>query len=121
MAIALDWPRWIGVVCEDLESQRQFYVNILGFRETNHGVDWAHFELAGGNLFELIQRDARPQYDRPRYQVGFTVGDIEAARAELITRNVEPIGEIEGNAREGGRWCYFRDPEGNVFELKERR
>ena len=27
--------------------------------------------------------------------------------------------EVEGGADSSGRWCYFRDPEGNVFELKE--
>jgi hypothetical protein len=28
--------------------------------------------------------------------------------------------EIEGNTAAGGRWCDFRDAEGNIFEIKER-
>jgi hypothetical protein len=34
---------------------------------------------------------------------------------------VEPLSDLDGSAAHGGRWCYFRDGEGNVFELKERR
>jgi len=34
---------------------------------------------------------------------------------------VRPVTEIEGDAQAGGRWCYFRDAEGNIFEIKERR
>jgi len=50
--------------------------------------------------------------------VGFAVDDIERASAELIRRGVEPITDIiEG---EGSSWAYFRDPEGNVFEITQR-
>lgn len=119
MSIAPEWPRWIGVVCDDLESQLRFYRDVVGFRVTKRGSTWIHFEMPGGNLFELIQRSSRPQYEYRRFQVGFTVRDIEGARAELIASGVEPISELEGGADDGGRWCYFRDPEGNVFELKE--
>jgi len=75
-----------------------------------------------GGLFELIQRDESPEYGSARYQVGFTVEDIRAARAELVRRGVTPLSEIEGE--ESGSpnlWCYFRDPEGNVFEITEWR
>jgi hypothetical protein len=48
------------------------------------------------------------------------VSDIHAARAELIRRGAEPISEID--PEESGApnlWCYFRDPEGNVFEITQ--
>ena len=119
MALKLTWPCWIGVVVEDLAEQRRFYREVLGFTEVKAGADWVHFDLGNGNLLELIQRNNDPQYDRARYQVGYTVEDILSARAELIARGVEPVTRIEGDAAAGGRWCYFRDPEGNVFEIKE--
>jgi catechol 2,3-dioxygenase-like lactoylglutathione lyase family enzyme len=53
---------------------------------------------------------------RSRYQVGFTVEDIQAARPELFGRAFEAISEIEG-APPTPNSCYFRDPEGNVFEI----
>jgi len=113
------WPTWIGVICDDLETQRRFYRDALGFRETGGSGDWVHLEVPGGGLFELIQRDPSPQYEEKRYQVGFTVDDIRQARAELIQRGVEPISEIEGGPAGSNSWCYFRDPEGNIFELTQ--
>ena len=83
-------------MADDLQGQRRFYRDTLGLRESGSSEGWVHFQLPGGGLSELIQRDGSPQYDRPRYQVGFTVDDIEAAREELTRRGVEPISEIEG-------------------------
>lgn len=116
----LRWPTWIGVVTDDLATQRAFYGETLGFAEIDSSDDWVHFEVPGGGLFELIQRDPSPQYEARRYQVGFTVEDIHAARDELVRRGAEPISEIEGG-ESGSRnmWCYFRDAEGNVFELTQ--
>jgi predicted enzyme related to lactoylglutathione lyase len=51
-----------------------------------------------------------------RYQVGFVVDDIPAARKELVARGAEPVSEIKGT---NSCWAYFRDPEGNVFEITE--
>lgn len=115
----LGWPTWIGVVCDDLEGQRRFYRDVLGLEEGGEGPGWVWFRI-GSNLFELLARTNDPQYDRPRYQTGFTVEDIHAARAELLSRGVEPISEIDGGPESGQYWCYFRDPEGNVFEIVER-
>ena len=75
-------------------------------------------EPAANAPFELIQRDPSPQYDLKRYQVGFTVDDIRAARDELVARGVEPLSEIEGDeSGSSNMWCYFRDPEGRSVEL----
>ena len=116
----LRWPTWIGVVVDDLDRQRRFYHDKLGFRETNGSDDWVHLEVSGGGLFELIRRDPSPQYNASRFQVGFTVEDIRTIREELIRRGVEPISELQGE-ESGSRniWCYFRDPEGNVFEVTQ--
>jgi catechol-2,3-dioxygenase len=117
---SLGWPTWIGVVAENLDVQRRFYRDTLGLTETSSGPGWVHFDL-GGNLFELVQRDQTPQYDAPRYQVGFRVEDIESAREGLVRRGVEPLTGIEpdGAADSPNRWAYFRDPEGNVFEITQ--
>lgn len=68
-----------------------------------------------------MRRGDRPQIDQARYQVGYAVEDVRTAREHLIARGVQPISDVEGTAEAGGWWCYFRDAEGNVFELKERR
>ena len=115
----LGFPSWVGVVCEDLESQRRFYEEVLGMHAVRDGDGFVAYELEPGGEFELIERSTEPEYDGVRYQVGFAVDDIEATRDELIARGVTPISEINGSKGEG-RWAYFKDPEGNVFELKER-
>ena len=82
----LGWPCWIGVVVDDLERQRHFYRDILGFTEVAHGSDWAHFDLGDARLLEIMRRGDRPQIDQARYQVGYAVEDVRTAREHLIAR-----------------------------------
>jgi len=114
----LGWPTWIGIVVDNLERQRRFWGDLLGLPEDHSGPDYVDFEMGGGRSFELIERSAEPQYERLRFQVGFEVKDIERTREELIRRGVEPLGEIFPDVE--SPWAYFRDPEGNVFEITQR-
>jgi catechol 2,3-dioxygenase-like lactoylglutathione lyase family enzyme len=113
----LRFPRWVGVVCADLEQQRRYYTGVLGLRESDSGDDWVQFDMGPGVTFEIITRSEAAEYDQPRYQVGFVVDDIRAARDELISRGAQPISDVLGTQ---SLWAYFRDPEGNVFEITER-
>jgi catechol 2,3-dioxygenase-like lactoylglutathione lyase family enzyme len=114
------WPNWLGVVVDDLERQRRFYGEVLGLPEVDAGDDWVQFDMGGGNLFEVLLRTSAPQYDRPRFQPGFAVDDVERARDRLVALGATQITEVEGGPASGGAWCYFRDPEGNVFEVSQR-
>ena len=117
-ATRIHWPTWLGVVADDLEAQTRFYRDVLGFAQGEAGDGWVQFDV-DGHLFEVIARSDQPQYEARRYQVGFTVSDIEAAREALTAAGVVAISEIEGGDDTDNRWCYFRDPEGNVFEITE--
>ena len=116
----LGWPTWIGVVVDDLEAQRTFWGEMLGVPEDHAGPGFAHFIMPTGEIFEVIERSETPEYDGRRFQVGFEVADIEVARAELIRRGVTAISEIM-EAGSPDPWAYFLDPEGNVFEIKQRK
>jgi catechol 2,3-dioxygenase-like lactoylglutathione lyase family enzyme len=116
----LRWPNWIGLVVRDLQGQRRFYRDVLGFPELAADEGWVQFDMGWPNLLELVRVGTDPQYDRPRYQPGFAVDDIRAAREELMARGAEAITGVEGSPEAGGLWCYFRDPEGNVFEISQR-
>jgi catechol 2,3-dioxygenase-like lactoylglutathione lyase family enzyme len=117
----LGWPSWIGVVAGDLQAQRRFYRDVLGLREIDAGEDWIQFDMGEGRTFEVLALDpARPQYGERRFQVGFEVDDIRAARERLVAEGLEVVSEIEGGDEAGSYWAYFRDPEGNVFEITER-
>jgi catechol 2,3-dioxygenase-like lactoylglutathione lyase family enzyme len=120
VAANLGWPCWVGVVAEDLATQRRFYRDVLGLAESATGPGWVQFDFGDAGVLELIERSAEPQYDQARYQIGYTVADLASACSELASRGVQQVTEIEGDAASGGRWCYFRDAEGNIFEIKER-
>ena len=116
----LGWPNWVGVVADDLEKQRGFYRDVLGLRELASGEGWIQFDFGFPNVLELVARSVEPEYDRRRYQVGFSVDDIHAARESLVERGVEAITDVLGGPAAQAYWCYFRDAEGNVFELSQR-
>jgi catechol-2,3-dioxygenase len=116
----LGWPNWIGVAADDLMGQRRFYRDVLGLKELGVGDGWVQFDMGFPNTFELLQRSEAPEYDHRRYQVGFAVDEIGSARDELIRRGASPITEIDGGPQSQAYWSYFRDPEGNVFELSKR-
>ena len=113
------WPFWIGIVTENLQRQRRFYGDILGLKESDVGDGYVQFEL-DGKMLELLQQTDEPEYDRPRVQIGFEVTDILAARERLIERGAQPITEILGSLEGANYWAYFRDPDGNVFEITQR-
>jgi predicted enzyme related to lactoylglutathione lyase len=119
--LKLVWPAWIGVVAGDLDALRAFYRDVLGLSLTEEGPDYVQFEIGEGNVFEVIARDPSvPQYDEVGYSVAFMVEDIRAAARELEGRGVERLSDIEGGPESGQYWCYFRDPEGNRFEIAQR-
>jgi catechol 2,3-dioxygenase-like lactoylglutathione lyase family enzyme len=114
----LRWPTWIGIVVEDLERQRRFWGELLGLPENEAGPDFVDFDLGDGRRLELVRRSDEPEYERLRFQVGFEVDHVARVRDDLVQRGVEPIGDVQPN--EVSPWAYFRDPEGNVFEIKQR-
>ena len=116
---ALRWPVWIGIVCDDLKSQRHFYRDVLGLKELKSGEDFAWFDF-DGKLLELLAKSPLPQYDRRRVSFAFEVDDIHSARRELIDRGVEAVTKVEGGPQSRQYWTYLKDAEGNLFELVQR-
>jgi catechol 2,3-dioxygenase-like lactoylglutathione lyase family enzyme len=114
--VTLNWPRWIGLVVDDLEAQRRYYRDVVGLKERRVGEGYVHFEV-GSKLFELLAKSSDPQFAHRGFQIGFAVANIAAVRAELISRGIEPVGDIESDS--GMYWCYFKDPEGNLYEITE--
>jgi predicted enzyme related to lactoylglutathione lyase len=113
------WPFWIGIVTDDVDGLRRFYGEVLGLAESDKGAGYVQFDL-DGNMFELIKRTDDPEYDGPRVQIGFEVTDIRATRQRIVERGAQPLTGILGGPKSGNYWAYFRDPDGNVFEITER-
>jgi catechol 2,3-dioxygenase-like lactoylglutathione lyase family enzyme len=119
--LRLEWPVWIGVVAEDLEGQRRFYRDVLGLRELEASEEWIEFDFGSGRVLELLAKDPETgQYSKRGCAVGFLVDDMRAAVAELAARGVEQVSAIEGGPESTQYWCYFRDGEGNLFEIVQK-
>lgn len=116
-SVVLNWPTWVGLVVKDLEGQRRYYRDVVGLSERRVGKEYVIFDV-GSNMFELIATSSGPPYEHPGFHIGFAVAHIEEARAELISRGLEPVGEIQSDA--GNFWCYFKDPEGNLYQITEK-
>jgi catechol 2,3-dioxygenase-like lactoylglutathione lyase family enzyme len=115
----LGWPAWVGVVADDLQKQRAFYRDILELEEIREREGYVWFRLGEGTL-EVAQRTSgHPELQRAGTAVGYRVEDVHSARRELVARGAEPLTEVQGGPKAGSLWCYFRDAEGNTFQITQ--
>jgi catechol 2,3-dioxygenase-like lactoylglutathione lyase family enzyme len=113
------WVAWVGVIADNLETERRFYRDVLGLKELAAIGDVVWFDMGWPNILEIKARSAAPGMERG-YQIGFLVGDISVAHQDLIANGARPIEEIQGGKESGGYWCTFEDAEGNKFQIGQR-
>jgi catechol 2,3-dioxygenase-like lactoylglutathione lyase family enzyme len=123
----MDWKLEVVVIpVSDVDAAKQFYVEKLGF---NVDVDQQM-----GESFRIVQ--LTPPGSACSVSIGtgleaglqLVVSDIDAARAELVARGLDP-----GNVRnikdgvwsdgKGGPWnsfLFFKDPDGNNWAVQEK-
>ena len=118
----------IAVICSNWDAAREFYVNKLGFeliREVYRPAqnDYLRMLQLGETTLELfIRPDAPQRVNNPEAMglrhLAFRVEDAVAAAAWLNERGIEtePIREDLVN---GGRFTFFKDPDGLPLELHE--
>ena len=118
----------IAIISSDWEKAREFYVNKLGFelvREVWRPAqnDYLRMLSLGETTLELfIRPDAPQRVNNPEAMglrhLAFRVEDAVAAAAWLNSRGIEtePIREDLVN---GGKFTFFRDPDGLPLEIHE--
>ena len=118
----------IAVICSDWEQAREFYVNKLGFELVREAYrpaqdDYLRMLRLGDTTLEIfIKPDYPERVNHPEAKglrhLAFHVEDAEAAAAWLHSRGIEtePIREDKVN---GGRFTFFKDPDGLPLELHE--
>ena len=118
----------IAVISSSWEKAREFYVNKLGFelvREVWRPAqnDYLRMLSLGETTLELfIRPDAPQRVNNPEAMglrhLAFRVEDAVAAAAWLNRRGIEtePIREDLVN---GGKFTFFRDPDGLPLEIHE--
>ena len=118
----------IAIIVSDYEKAREFYVDKLGFqliREVyrQEQQDWLRLLRLGDTCLELfVKPDAPKRVTNPEAlglrHLAFRVEDVEAGEKWLHSLGIEtePIREDIVN---GGRFLFFRDPDGLPLELHE--
>ena len=118
----------IAVICSDYAKAKEFYIDKLGFvlekefyRPANN--DYLRMMRLGETVIELfIRPDALARVNNPEAMglrhLAFRVDDIEPVVAWLNENGIEtePVREDPYN---GGRFTFFRDPDGLPLELHE--
>lgn len=118
----------IAIIASDYEKAREFYMEKLGFelfREVYRPEqgDYLRMLRKGDTVLELfIKPEAPARVTQPEAMglrhLAFWVEDIEPAVAWLngLGIETEPVRE---DAVNGGRFTFFRDPDGLPLELHE--
>ena len=118
----------IAVICSDYAKAKEFYIDKLGFTLEKEfyrpaSNDYLRMLRLGETVIELfIRPDAPARVSNPEAMglrhLAFHVENIEPAVAWLNSLGIEtePIREDKVN---GGRFTFFRDPDGLPLELHE--
>ena len=125
----MDWKLEVAVVpVTDIERAKSFYVGQLGFRldadtQPTPAMRVVHMTPPGSACSVvigpvLIAENA----DRgPGASLQLVVTDIEAARAQLVERGVDASEVQTLDPRDGGKFVFFSDPDGNNWAVQEIR
>ena len=118
----------IAIICSNWEKTKEFYIDKLGFemyREVYRPEqdDYLRMLRQGETVLEVFikpnnpERVSNPEAKGLRH-LAFHVEDIEPAVAWLNSVGIEtePIREDKVN---GGRYTFFKDPDGLPLELHE--
>ena len=118
----------IAIICSDYDKAKEFYIDKLGFeliREVYRPEvdDYLRMLRQGDTVLELFIKPENPErVNNPEAKglrhLAFHVEDIEPAVAWLNSMGIvtEPIREDKVN---GGRFTFFKDPDGLPLELHE--
>ena len=118
----------IAIIASDWEKTREFYVEKLGFELIREAYrpqfgDYLRMLRQGDTTLEVFikpnypERVTDPEAKGLRH-LAFHVEDIESAVAWLTGKGIEtePLREDKVN---GGRFTFFKDPDGLPLELHE--
>ena len=125
----MDWKLEVVVVpVTDIDRAKDFYVDTLGFRldaDTRPTPAlWVVHMTPPGSACSVVVGPTLMSADAdrgPGASFQLVVTDVEAARAQLTGRGVEvsPVQTLD--PRDGGKFVFFADPDGNNWAVQEVR
>ena len=125
----MDWKLEVVVVpVTDIDRAKAFYLDKLGFRldadtQPTPAMRVVHMTPPGSACSVVVGPVvvAADADGGPGASMQLVVTDIEAAHAELAGRGVE-VSEIQTlDPRDGGKFVFFTDPDGNNWAVQEIR
>src|SRR5580765_1493161 len=78
----------------ELARQREFYEKSLGMSPASAAARWVQF----GTRDAALALRALTEGEKPRIELGFDVGPLEARLAQLASRGLTPAGKLEESA-----------------------
>jgi catechol 2,3-dioxygenase-like lactoylglutathione lyase family enzyme len=111
----------------DVDAAKAFYTEKVGFNldhdiEPGNGMRVVQM-TPPGSACSVVIGDGLPLGEPGSVKgVQLVVEDIDAVRAALADRGV-PVGEVQQLGPEGApgsRFCFFEDPDGNMWAVQER-
>ena len=115
----------IAIFSSNPESLRDWYARVLDFRivKENDSRRTYWLQTSDGMLFELKRADKNcKEYDEKvsgLRHVALATDSFEGDVAHLKSEGVDIISEPTISAT-GGKTFFFRDPDGNIFQLISR-
>lgn len=114
----------VCLLVKDFEKSLNFYKDILGLKLKSQEGKFANFELEGTEL-AIFQKDEATVMFPGKYMtrgggvvLGFQVENLEKVCQDLKDRGVE-IFEGPKTTPWGQKVAYFKDPDGNIWEISE--
>jgi catechol 2,3-dioxygenase-like lactoylglutathione lyase family enzyme len=125
----MDWKLEVVVVpVTDIDRAKRFYVDKLGFHldadtQPTETMRVVHMTPPGSACSVVIGPTQVPAGTDlgPGASMQLVVTDIEAARAQLASRGVELSETQTLDPRDGGKFAFFADPDGNNWIIQEVR
>jgi catechol 2,3-dioxygenase-like lactoylglutathione lyase family enzyme len=125
----MDWKLEVVVVpVTDIERAKSFYVGQLGFRldddtKPTPAMRVVHMTPPGSACSVVIGPVLMAAgADRgPGASLQLVVTDIEAARNQLAERGIDASEVQTLDPRDGGKFVFFSDPDGNNWAVQEVR
>ena len=125
----MDWKLEVVVIpVTDVDRAKSFYTGTLGFRldadtQPTETMRVVHMTPPGSGCSVVIGPKQVPAGTDlgTSASLQLVVSDIEAARAQLAGRGVEvsPVQTLD--PRDGGKYVFFCDPDGNNWAVQEVR
>jgi lactoylglutathione lyase len=106
----------IGINIEDIEKSLTFYDDLFGFKEierfTSGEAKISMIDIGGG-ILELVQRPGSPviahvAFHDPKFDETLAKLEAKGITIRLVTMD------------NGGRICFFSDPDGYIVEIMEK-